>query len=380
MARFLVLYYILTALIWLHRTRRALEALRENPVVRRPSSPLSPSSPVSVLLPVKNEEENLEECLKSLLHQDYPNIEIIVINDHSIDRTQEILSKYSKLYPERIRALDALETPEGWTGKNWALAEGVREAKGEWLFFTDADTRHDPWSISSSLDHAEGRDLDLLSLSPRCLVEGFWEKTLQPAAMGFTGLWFPFARVNQPSSSLTFGNGQYLAIRKKTYQAIGGHEKVKGAFLEDFALVKEAKQSSFRTECAIGTEIFGTRMYRSLSGIWQGWRRIFLHAFEKNYLQLLAKSASVFVFSLLPFSLFPLFTHWALQNPEQWGKFWGAGLSILGLILWTAWKTHQVVGAPRRFAFLHPLAGLFVAGILADAAWKALQKKEVKWR
>ena len=381
---FLAFYYILTGLVWLYRARRALRALEENPVIQSGffPSPLPPSPPplVSILLPVKNEEENLEACLKALLNQDYPSLEIIVINDHSIDRTGEILSKYSNLYPEKIHALDAPPLPAGWTGKNWALAHGVKTARGEWFLFTDADTRHERLSVSSTLSHADLKDLDLVTLSPRCLTEGFWEKTIQPPAMAFMGLWFPFARINNPSSPAVFGNGQYLLIRRNVYGALGGHEKVKGAFLEDFALVKEAKQKKFRVECAIGTKVFGTRMYRSIGGIWLGWRRIYLHAFEKNSLQLFFKSVLIFAFSVLPFLLFPLFTQTALEDPERLGRFWGAAFPILALIGLTAWKSHAVVGAPRRYALLHPLAGLILSGILVDAAWIALQKKEVRWR
>ncbi len=364
MSLFLSFFSLLTVFIWLIRAGRALRALRENPAVQTVLPPLLPTPFISILVPAKNEEVNLEACLKALLRQNYPAKEIIVINDHSVDRTGQILSEYVRLYPNEVRAVNAPSTPSGWTGKNWALAQGIPFARGEWLLFTDADTRHEPASLSSSLTHAKNRSLDLLTLTPRCLVESFWEKTLQPAAMGFLGLWFPFSKVNDPTSPVTFGNGQYLMIRKTTYQKIGGHEKVKGAYLEDFALVRECKSAGFKIECGFGTKIFGTRMYRGLSGIWSGWRRIYLHAFDKNYFLLLQKSLSLFLFSFLPF-LFLLMP---------------MGLPILVLIFLTAWKTHSVVGAPRRYAVLHPLAGLVLAGILLNASWTAFRKKEVKWR
>ena len=379
MDSFLPSFYILTAMIWLYRSRRAFEALREIPTVQ-PSSPLSASPHVSILIPVKNEEANLEECLRCLLNQDYPFKEIIVINDHSIDRTADILYEYVHLYPNLIRAVNAREMPKGWTGKNWALHEGVPLATGDWLLFTDADTRHDTWSVSSSVAHAEAKDLDFLTLSPRCLAEGFWEKTIQPIAMGFLGLWFPFAKVNDPSSRYAFGNGQYLMIRKRAYQKIGGHEKVKGAFLEDFALTKEAKAAKIRLEVSIGTKLYGTRMYRSFSGMWLGWRRIFFHAFEKKPLRLLGKAFEVFAFSFLPFFFFPLLTQLAFMAPQRLGKLLGATIPILALILLTVWKGHGILSAPKAYALLHPLAGLILASILMDAAWVALRKKEVGWR
>ena len=360
MGNLLFSFYLLTALVWLTRTWRALRALKETPTVE--INVHGVRNPVSVLIPVKNEEDNIGNCLEGLLRQDLPALEIIVTNDHSTDRTPEILSQYSHSHPERIKILNAPPMPPGWTGKNWALGYGAPRARGEWLLFTDADTRHEPQMIASALAHAEGKNLDLLTLTPRCLAEGFWEKTLQPAAMAFLGLWFPFAKVNDPDSPVVFGNGQFLMIRKKVYESLGGHEKVKGEFLEDFALVRLAKAARFRIECAFGTKIFGTRMYRSFSGIGSGWRRIYLHAFEKKPAALLVKALSVFLFSTLPFIFFP------------------AGWPILFLIYLVAWRASGIVGAPRAYSLLHPLAGLILAGILADAARHALQKKEVLWR
>lgn len=363
MGNFLFSFYVVTALVWLYRAARALGALKETPRVEIASpGSAEPLPSLSVLIPVKNEEANIGDCLESLLAQDRTALEIIVTNDHSTDRTPEILAETARQCPDQVKILNAPATPPEWTGKNWALAQAVSQARGEWLLFTDADTRHEPWMTASALAHAEGKNLDLLTLTPRCLAEGFWEKTLQPAAMAFLGLWFPFAKVNDPHSPVVFGNGQFLMIRKKVYEALGGHEKVKGEYLEDFALVRAAKAARFRVECAFGTKIFGTRMYRSLRGIWLGWRRIYLHAFEKNPLLLLAKALSVFIFSTLPFVFFP------------------GGLPVLFLIWGVAWKASGIVGAPRGYSLLHPLAGFIVAGILADAAWQAFRKHPVRWR
>lgn len=380
MPNFLILFYLVTTLVWLYRGSRALRSLREIPQIEPVTQAPGRVAKVSILLPVKNEESNLADCLTGLLAQDYSSKEIIVINDNSIDRTGEILSEFLRLYPNLLKAVNAPPTPEGWTGKNWALFQGAPRAQGEWLLFTDADTRHEPLALASALAHAEARDLSLLTLTPRCLVGGFWEKVIQPAAMGFLGLWFPLAKVNQPDSGMIFGNGQYLLIRKKAYEKLGGHESVKGAFLEDFALVKAAKSAGLRPECAMATHLYGTRMYRSFIGIWLGWRRIFLHAFEKNPFLLIGKTLSVFCFSVLPFFFFPLLTQWALREPRLMGTLWGASFPILILILLTAWKTHQVIGAPQKYALLHPVAGFILTGILTDVLWAALEKKELKWR
>lgn len=402
MGNLLFSFYLLTALVWLNRARRAWRALKEIPTVGAQSVAPSPSPAVSILVPVKNEEDNIGTCLSTLLNQGYPALEIIVINDHSTDRTPEILAEAARLTPDRIKVLEAPAMPPGWTGKNWALAQanrqglpdqaadrrlsklaqGTPQARGEWLLFTDADTRHEAHAMASVLAHAEGRNLDLLTLTPRCLAEGFWEKTLQPAAMSFLGLWFPLFKVNDPDSKSVFGNGQFLMIRKKVYETLGGHEKVKDQYLEDFALVKEAKAARFRVECALGTKIFGTRMYRSFGGIWAGWRRIYLHAFEKNPALLFTKSLSVLIFSTLPFvlSLYGTASAWEGLGLSYPSLPDGVRLLILFLIWGVAWKAFGLVGAPRAYSLLHPLAGLILAGILSDAAWQALRKKEVIWR
>ncbi len=376
----LTLFFFLTALVWLWRGWKALRALSDNPQIQPLVSTSAPLPEVSLLLAVKNEESNLRACLERLLAQSYPSLEIIVINDHSVDRTPEILQEFISAYPGRIRLLDAPSLPQGWTGKNWAIHQGIPHAQGKWLLFTDADTRHEPWALVSAVTHAEQKGFDLITLSPRCLTEGFWEKTLQPTAIGYLAHWFPFPRVNDPRTPLVFGNGQFFLIRKKVYHSLGGHEKVKGALLEDFALVREAKKQGRRIQAAIGTQIYGTRMYDSFTGIWRGWRRIFLHAFEKNPLLLARRVISTFTFSFLPFFLSIFFLSWYLAGTS--GSIALKSLVTLTLlgILFSAWKTYQVIGAKRRYALLHPLAGLILAGILADATWLALQKKEVEWR
>lgn len=381
MKSLLALFYLVTAAVWIARAWRAFGLLRRTPAVSIINDlPASRLPRISVLIPARDEEENLEACLETFLSQTYPAIEIIVINDHSTDRTPEILARLERRHPGKIRELNAPDRPEGWTGKNWALAHGVKEAKGEWFLFTDADTRHEPHTLLSAWDHAERRGLGLLTLSPRCLTEGFWEKTLQPAALGLLGLWFPFAKANDPRSPVIFGNGQFLLFRKAVYQKTGGHAKVREKFLEDYALFKAVKESGERAEVAIGTNIFGTRMYASFSKTWAGWRRIYLHAFEKNAAALWRKSFLVFFFSCLPFFLFSLLTPAAFREPQGFGLLWGASLPILFLILGTVWKTHQVVGAPKLFSVFHPLAGIVLTGILGDAAWNALRRKEVRWR
>ncbi|MDD5226941.1 MAG: glycosyltransferase family A protein, partial [Candidatus Omnitrophica bacterium] len=228
---------------WLYRSWRSLSELKQAPTLKL-TGPAHRQGKVSILIPAKNEERNIADCVKPLLAQLREDDEILVINNCSEDRTEAILKELGAVEIRsgdlpgnscvKFKYLNTPSTPEGWTGKNFALHLGIEHAAGDWLLFTDADTRHEPGSLNAALSFAEERKLDLLTLLPRCLAHGFWEEVIQPCAMGYMGLWFPIRKINDPRSEVYFGNGQYLLVRAEHYQKIGGHEDVKEAFLEDF--------------------------------------------------------------------------------------------------------------------------------------------------
>lgn len=372
--------WLLTVMMmaWAYRARLALRTLPKVPSLKPPPAPgaAALSKKVSVLIPAKNEEKNIRECVERFLAQDHPGLEIIIANDNSTDQTGEIL----KSFGDRIKTIQVPPTPAGWTGKNYALHTAVSSATGQWFLFTDADTRHEPSSVSASLKHTNDYDLKFLTLLPRCLAASLAEKIIQPTAMGYTGLWFPPDEINDPHSPATFGNGQYLFIERKHYEKLGGHSAVRGEFLEDFALMRKSKEAGARSQVAFGVQIYGTRMYDSLTAIWRGWRRIYLHAFRQQPWVLVKKVLSVFFYSVIPFAGFvPVAVSYA-RNPEANGLVFGFHSALLLFILATAWKTYSLVKANRLYAFLHPVAALVIGMILMDAAWMAFAKQETKWR
>lgn len=372
--------FIVTLAVWLHRSFRALMTLKKMPAISIVSLS-SPSSQgqvkVSILVPAKNEEKNIADCLASLIQQDYEPKEILAINNDSSDQTAEILAGLNS----QVHAMATLQTPEGWTGKNFALNEGLGKAEGEWLLFTDADTRHEPQGLSSCMQHVELHQLDLLTLLPRALMQGFLENAIQPAAMCYTGLWFPIERINNLQDSVAFANGQYLLIRRSLYESLGGHEGVKAAFLEDFALMKKAKQAAAKVQCALGTEVYGTRMYSDFKSIWKGWRRIYLHAFDQNPWVLLSKAVNLFLFSVLPFVILVILTFslFLSQRSVSW-NLWIAWLGLNLLAIGICFKGYGVIKAPTRYAWLHPFAALILSGVLMNSFWIALWRGKTIWR
>ena len=392
---------------WIYRSGRSLSELRQAPTLKilnktegksleTGTIPASHRGKVSVLIPAKNEEKNIADCVRPFLAQLREGDEVIVINNCSNDKTEAILKELgaveikgdrlndSVIQPVPFKYLNTPPTPEGWTGKDFALHLGIEHAAGDWLLFTDADTRHEPGSVHAALSFAEEKKLDLLTLLPRCLAHGFWEETIQPCAMGYMGLWFPIRKINDPKSGVYFANGQYLLLRAEHYRKIGGHDGVKEAFLEDFALMKKTKALGARAMCAFGMEIYGTRMYDSFDAVWRGWRRIFLHAFEQKPAQLLKCAASVFFFSVFPFAVLILYlNHFSaslrVYDPVGSGTLFLC-LLILVIVFATAATAYKIVKARKRYALFHPLAALVFTAILLNAFQIALFKRKTLWR
>jgi chlorobactene glucosyltransferase len=379
-ATLLFLLFILGG--WLYRSWRSLSELRFAPTLKLTGSLLRHGR-VSVLIPAKNEEKNIADCVRPFLAQLREGDEVIVINNCSEDRTETVLKDMGaveilsqdpfKNWHAKFKYLNTPKTPEGWTGKNFALHLGIEHAAGDWFLFTDADTRHEPGSVNAALAFAEEKKLDLLTLLPRCIAGSFWEELIQPCAMGYMGLWFPIRKINDPRSKVYFGNGQYLLLRAGHYRLIEGHESVKEAFLEDFALMKKTKEMGARGMCAFGMELYGTRMYDSFDALWRGWRRIFLHAFDQRPGAILKCALSVFFFSAFPFmALFSLLHNISVSLLLC--------VLIVVIALATAATAYAIVKARKRFAWLHPLAALIFTAILLDAFQMAFFKRQTHWR
>jgi len=227
---------------------------------------------VSVIIPARNEEACLGDCLQSLVTQSGVAFEIIVVDDHSTDRTREIAQSFSPDH-DKVRVLDAGTLPEGWTGKNNAVTTGVRQARGQWFLFTDADTGHLPGSLARALAEVRDNNAELLSYSPEQIAVTFWEMAVLPVVFAELARQYAPSVVSDPASPVAAANGQFILVRRDSYEAVGGHAAIAGDILEDVALARAVKRSGRKIRFRYAPDAVRTRMYRNYRQLRDGWTK-----------------------------------------------------------------------------------------------------------
>jgi glycosyltransferase involved in cell wall biosynthesis len=225
---------------------------------------------VSVIVPARNEEACLGACLQSILAQTGVAFEVIVVDDHSTDRTREIAQSFAS---PQLQIVEAGALPAGWTGKNNAVIAGSKAAGGEWLLFTDADTIHLPGSLGRSLEEAKRHGASLLSYSPEQIVKSVWEKAVMPVIFADLATTYRPSQVSNSNSPAAAANGQYILLTREAYDAVAGHAAIAGNLLEDVALARAVKRSGRKIFFRHGSDAVRTRMYRSFAQLREGWTK-----------------------------------------------------------------------------------------------------------
>jgi len=268
---------------------------------------------VSVLIPARNEEKNIQRCLKAFLKQDYPNFEVIVLDDNSTDNTYKIVKKLSEKN-KNIRIYKGKPLPAGWLGKNFACHQLSRLAKGDYLIFTDADTYHYSNSISSSLAALLNNNFDALCPIPREIMITIHERMVIPFMNFAILLFMPLILIRKSKNPLfCTGVGQYFIFKRETYFGMGGHAAVKGKILEDVHIAKKTKEMGYSYMVFDGHKIVTCRMYRNFKEVFSGYSKFLFSAFDYNiYMMTLAITFFTLLF-LLPYIFLPMglfFYHW----------------------------------------------------------------------
>jgi glycosyltransferase involved in cell wall biosynthesis len=355
--------------------RRLVFLTPRSPQFHRPDPPL-----VSAILPAKDEEAYLAECLGSIGRQTYPRLEVLIVDDRSTDRTGEIARSCANQDP-RIRVLTIEHLPAGWTGKTHALQRAADQARGEWLWFMDADTLHAPQSLAILMEYARSQQAALVSLLPELRCESFWEKVVQPLGAIVLMQSFPLHRVNNDRSPLAFANGQYILIQRSAYDAAGGHEAVRDRFVEDIALAGRVKSLGMPIRVALIQGIVTCRMYASFGQLVRGWSRILFDALNRNAWRLFAKLLDPLIFCQT--GHVALIAGLVLLALGRQGTF---ALGLLGLsLVHHAWmyvvlrRVYNLSVPGSRHVVWYPVANLIIDGILLRAI-QMCRTGKVTWR
>lgn len=248
-------------------------AFRQRHALARLASAAAPDDAprVAVIIPVRNESANIGTCLKSMLAQDYPRLAIVVVDDDSRDDTAAIVRRFAAR-DRRVVLIEAPRLPPGWTGKVNACVAGARAVAdaAQWLCFLDADMHAQPALLSSAIAAAVRDGIDLLTLAPRQELKSFAERLVLPCGLYLLSFSQNLDRVQSADSDDAVATGQFMLIRRHTYEDVGGHAAVSRSITEDIDLARLMKRRGHRVLMQDGTALLSTRMYTGWRTLWPG--------------------------------------------------------------------------------------------------------------
>ena len=352
-------------------------------IVVEPAPPPHDPPLISVCVPARNEERNIRACIEAILNQDYPNLEVIVLDDRSNDSTPLILADIAAR-DSRLHPISGSDLPKGWAGKPHALFQASASARGEWLCFVDADTFLTPATLSSCYAKALETKADMFTIMTFQILGSFWEKTVMPLVMTALSVGFSPRKVNNLDRKDAIANGQFILIKRSVYTAIGGHQSVKDNIVEDKAISQQVKRNGYRLIVADGMKLVRTRMYTSLPEIWEGWtKNIYLGLRDEPALMMLGIfGAFLTVVATIFLPAWPLLgSYWYLNQ----GGWMAMAIIIESLILWLYLLYARAQIATKMeissaYALTTPLGTAIFGAMMFSSAWKVLTRKGVTWK
>ena len=336
---------------------------------------------LTVIVPARNEEDCLGDCLKSLVSQSEEifalgkDWELIVVDDGSTDRTAAIARGFAGVTVMLAEKLEA-----AWTGKNNAVWTAARRARGRWLLFTDADTIHEPGGLRHAMHEAERHKVGMLSYSPRQIVKGLAQRSLMPLVFCELALAYPPAKVSDPAQRIAAANGQFLLVEREAYRKLGGHASVAGEVLEDVALAVLAKRRRVGLRFRYADDIVSARMYRTTAAMVEGWTKNLKLLFNNALMLAIFRALDIFLLFGLPVLAYEL---WNARLGAHGLEWLGAGWILALLWLRTLFRFYRRV-AKSNFPFLDcaisPL-GLPLFVVLLYRSWFQHRiLKRVSWK
>lgn len=250
-------------------------------------------SKVSILIPARNEEKNISNCIDDIYKQTLTNKEVICYDDNSTDDTYNVLLQLKNKY-ENFYIIKGSDLPIGWTGKNWACYQLALHSSGEYLIFLDADVRLTDKAIQSALYNLIKYNVQMLSIFPTQIMRSIGEYLIVPSMNWFLLTFLPLIFIRKISNpSVVAANGQFVLFERDAYFKIGGHQSVKNKIVEDLELARLMKKNNFNVVTMLGGKLIFARMYNSLLSS--------LNGFSKNFFSGFKTKSSIFLFFLLWF-------------------------------------------------------------------------------
>jgi len=368
-------------------------------IVVKPVPPPQDAPLISICVPARNEERNIRACVESLLAQDYPNFEVIVLDDRSTDGTLDILRELameslSSLSVQEhtltgtrapvLHIIHGSELPSGWTGKPHALHQASAAARGEWLCFVDADTFLSFTALASCYAKALETNADMFTIMTFQYLGSFWEKVVMPLVMTALSVGFSPRKVNDPGRKDAIANGQFILIKSSVYRAIGGHERVKDQIVEDKAISEQVKWNGFHLIVADGMRVARTRMYTSLPEMWEGWtKNIFLGLRDQPSLLVLGVfGALLALIAALFLPIWPLLGFSWLFGSGGWRAVLVMIESLIfwSFLIWNRVRVVQKMEISPWYALTMPLGAAVFAAMMITSAVRVVSGKGVTWK
>lgn len=317
---------------------------------------------VSVIIPACNEGESIEQTVRQLISLDYPHLEVIVVNDRSTDNTGAVLEKLKVQYPQ-LKVTTIYDLPPNWLGKNHAMYQGVKEATGEWLLFTDADVIFSPKSIKNTVGYALEHTLDHLTIAPDLYYGGVFYRAFLA--------YFVFAVTATVMFTKKVGVGAFNLVKKSVYNEIGGYEVIALQPLDDMSLGRLVVNKGYKQGFGLPSKGFITvKWYKNLFDALKG--------FEKN----LFASMNYKVSAVIGLCVYSLVTNVYPFVGLFFGSVWARALCGISLLSLFAVYNHlsKLIDISRSYVLFHPISAILYLGAVINSTVKALSRGGIEWR
>lgn len=324
---------------------------------------------VSIIVPARDEEAEIESALRSMLSLDYPAFELIVVNDRSTDGTGAVLERMQQSFPQLL-VVTITELPAGWLGKNHALHRGVQHASGAWLLFTDADIVFAPLALKRAIALACKDGLDHLTLSPAVRSQSFWINMLVAVFVRNFTLFVRPWKVRDPNSPNHIGLGAFNLVRRAAYDKVGGHETIRLRPDDDLKLGKILKMAGFRQDIAVGFDALALQWYPTVADMNRGLEKNVLAGVDYRLGYLLVGLGLLLTYDVAPWLLLPFGDELTIIVLAAAGL-----LSMLSLAFF-----FPPIGQSWGWAILTPILSIMLTWIFLRSAFLTLYRGGIRWR